>query len=244
MLGYAARRGLLLIVIMAMAATAIAGTDEASFRRWGIGWGDASLPSDAALRILPGLRWRTPAGWQLTLSASFTTDDDESALTQTDDGEYSNDQSGELDEYDYRGRVVSLDCSRQFQLHPRLSLGPVLRAGHSYSRSERTESRLYVDSDPFDWTKYDDESIARGEVYWLGLGLRPQFWPHPRASVEAGLYLDYQHGQRRTIREGRREDSEGDIDKESSRQSWTDQGWRFNTLTPSVSMGLTLFFYF
>jgi hypothetical protein len=232
------------IFIMIAPTAGKAAAEAVSCRHWGLGWGDASLPYDVALRLLPGLRYRTADDWQFTLSASFDTDDEESARLENEDDDYSYDEYGELTEYDYVARTVALNCSRQFRLHPRLSLGPVLRAGHSYARSERTDARRYIEADPFDWTLYDDEATTRREVYWIGLGLRPQFWPHSRASVEAGLYLDYQHGQRRTVSENRREAFEEDLETERSRESWTDNGWHINTLTPSVSMGLTLFFYF
>ncbi len=62
------RRGLLLgILIMIVPAAGKAAADDATFRRWGLGWGDWMATSGIGHNAV-GLRYRTPRGWNVTVA--------------------------------------------------------------------------------------------------------------------------------------------------------------------------------
>lgn len=236
-----ARRGLLLgILITIMPAAGNAAAEDAPCRRWGLGWGDWTLPVFAGDSRGPALRHRTPSGWTFTVYGSLATDNDESG----EQGQNSYSEYGEIREAEGLTRVVGCELGRHYRLHERFSLGPALRLGHGYERSESRRESLQVYDDPFDWRRSVQTRRDRSEAYWFGLGLRPQLWLHSRVSVETGLFLDYWRTHERDESWTRENDLDGDSAEYGGTNTWKGDGWRFSFASPSVSMGLTLFFYF
>lgn len=234
--GKAAACGLLLAIGLALASAAAA--DEGPFRRWGVGWGDW-LGSDYGSRGV-SLRYRLTSGWSLTASGIFS---QSSSLDHDWGNPYSYDFEGE---YQVKpvSRSVGLECARGFALHQRLRIAPVLRFAHSYGRSVRENEELAVDPGNNDWVHVDSRSRSRSETQRFGIGLRPQCILHPRVSVESGIFLDYTRSHYRSEAWGREEWDDGTIEEAESHTTSEASGWSWSVPTPSVSMGLLLFFYF
>lgn len=247
MKGKATVRGLLLVIGLALASAAAA--DEAQpFRRWGFGWGEQLPGHDEyygyyGLRAV-GLRYRLPSGWSFTAMGIFSTS---SASTQDLDlnpDYYTYEQHQGESSSDPVSRSFGFSCARAFPLHPRLSLAPVLRFAHTYSRRVDEDADLNEDSDSSDWTFDVRRSRYRIETQSFSLGLRPQLRLHPRVTVETSISLDYRRSHTRDTDWEREESSNGSVEEWVSSSSRETSEWTWAVPTPSLTMGLVLFVYF
>jgi hypothetical protein len=227
-------------IFMLIGATAgKAAADGAPCRRWGLGWGDwIGNDYGSNVRILSA-RYRVTPAWSLTVGGSFSigseAGDDHSDYWGLDD---------EVSEEDRKGRSFSLEASRSFEVYPRLRLGPALRFAHNYVKSEGAGRSLTTYPPSNDWRLTEWRGSWREETYRLGIGLRPEFRFHPRLSVESGVFLEYSRSHYKDSDWDRTEESDGSVDEDTSRVNTSREGWSWNLPTPSLAMGLILFFYF
>ncbi|MBM4117062.1 hypothetical protein FJ251_04850 [bacterium] len=243
MVGKAKARGLLLAIGLALASAAAA--DEAPpFRRWGLGWGELLSVDDYSYLRGVGLRYRLASGWSFTATGSFATASSSGYYLDENPDYYTFDQGETVTSSDPVSRSFGFSCARGFALHPRLGLAPVLRIVHSYSRRVEERENLDLETDGNDWEYDVSRSQKRGETLRLGVGLRPQIQLHSRVSVESQVFFDYYRSHSREQDWHRGETSEGESGERTSRGTRKESGWYWSVPTPSVTMGLTLFFYF
>lgn len=249
MQGKAKARGFLVLALGLVFANAAAAADEVQpFRRWGVGWGEQLPGHDEyygyyGLRAI-GVRYRTPSGWNLTAMGVFSTSSVSTQGWDDNPDYYTYDQRENESSSDPVSRSFGFSCARVFPLHPRLSLAPVLRIAHTYSRSVQEDADLDADSDGNDWEFDTSRSRYRSDTLSFSLGLRPQISLHPRVTVESSVYLDYRRTHTRQNDWDREESSDGSVALWESSSSRESSDWSWAVPTPSVTMGLVLFFYF
>ncbi len=218
---------------------------EERFRRWGVGYGHWSQTSPAGSPYYSypvangfGLRYRISETWAVTVNGQFGQTVEEGDY---DGGIWSWDDVHDSDESDYR--ILGLELSRHFHVLPKLSLNPAIRMIHYYAFSINDGNELR-EWDDGDWNLSEWKSTYHSDVLHLGFGLRPTYSPHPRLSIESGFFLDYWKSHARGTAWRRDEDETGAVELNEGANVVNKSGWKFTNVNPSLSMGLTLYFYF
>ncbi len=216
---------------------------EERFRRWGVGYGHWAQTSSTGSSYSFetngfGLRYRISETWAVTVNGQFGNTVEEGDY---DGGWWSSGEAVTSYESDYR--VLGLELSRIIDVVPKLSINPAIRMIHRYSFSTSDSSEL-LEWDHGHWNLRERKVTNRSDVLHVGLGLRPTYSPHPRLSIESGFFLDYWKVHSRRTEWRRDEDDAGVVELEEKANVEKRNGWKFTNVNPSLSMGLTLYFYF
>jgi hypothetical protein len=231
-----------LVAILLMVLSGVARGEE-QFRRWGVGYGRWAQTSAYGSSYYSekngfGLRCRLTEDWAVTVNGQFgqTVEEGDYEDTWWFGSPYQESQESDF-------RTLGLEVSRRIQILPKLLLRPAIRMIHHYSYSISESARLW-EHDHGDWDLTERRSTSHSDVLHVGFGFRPELFLHPRLSIETGFFLDYWKSHSRSVAWEREEDETGEVELDEGESVVHRSGWKFTGVNPSLSMSLTLYFYF